>query len=474
MSWIVLDGDGGGGQVLRNGVTYAALMGRRLRVANIRKIRHPPGLRPQHLAGVRFGYEACPGSRIEGLELGSTEISFMPSDILTGGRHQIDPGTAGSCTLLLQSSLPLMLFGEGDMAENTLEVRGGTDLNFCPPLDYFTLVFLPELRRFGADVEIVQYQRGLYPKGRGMIRVRVRRLTEPLRPIRIVDPGEVTKVTCRVFATPDKPWARENGECALRTAVDLLRKELPGVSIIEQLDVSHAADSGVGVVVAASTSTGCLFGGNKVQDNSKRRPETPQELATSAVNSLLAGIDMGVCTDQFMQDQLILFMALADGISEVLTGEISDHTACAISTAEQLTGALFQTSHIATGKVILRCSGIGFTYKNHRRLWHDPAPFVRESDPHPPSPPASPVRTPAQEQGPSSPDEDPEDPDRRLDSDGLLYTKAQFVEHYGGTNEWDAAPRELRIDPADGCAYTKAQFVEFYGGTEQWKKAAPK
>lgn len=84
-------------------------------------------------------------------------------------------------------------------------------------------------------------------------------------------------------------------------------------------------------------------------------------------------------------------------------------------------------------------------------------------------------------------------PEKRTSpDDGQQYTKEEFVEFYGGTTEWDAAapatpkkdeaptengkapddPNEKRVAP-DGSSYTKAEFVEFYGGTTEWDAAKP-
>ena len=53
----------------------------------------------------------------------------------------------------------------------------------------------------------------------------------------------------------------------------------------------------------------------------------------------------------------------------------------------------------------------------------------------------------------------------RAADDGGIYTRTQFIEHYGGTTEWDAA--ETRMGE-DGFTYTQAQFIEHYGGTTEW------
>lgn len=78
--------------------------------------------------------------------------------------------------------------------------------------------------------------------------------------------------------------------------------------------------------------------------------------------------------------------------------------------------------------------------------------------------------------------------DKRKDTDGKYYTKAEFIEQYGGTKEWDAraahssqgagrkagAPiggskkgEEKRLD-TDGKMYSRAEFVKQYGGTREW------
>lgn len=47
---------------------------------------------------------------------------------------------------------------------------------------------------------------------------------------------------------------------------------------------------------------------------------------------------------RWLQDQLIIFMALAQGASSMLTGEPTLHTRTAIAVAEQLTEAKFEVA----------------------------------------------------------------------------------------------------------------------------------
>ncbi|KAF6293688.1 RNA 3'-terminal phosphate cyclase [Rhinolophus ferrumequinum] len=84
----------GGGQILRVSTALSCLLGLPLRVQNIRAGRSTPGLRPQHLSGLKMIQDLCDG-QLEGAEIGSTEIMFTPEKI-KGGIHTADTKTAGS------------------------------------------------------------------------------------------------------------------------------------------------------------------------------------------------------------------------------------------------------------------------------------------------------------------------------------------------------------------------------------------
>ena len=69
----------------------------------------------------------------------------------------------------------------------------------------------------------------------------------------------------------------------------------------------------------------------------KSRPAT--EVGDSAAESFIKNYDQGGCVDEFAQDQVIVFMALASGVSRVRTGKLTLHTETSIYFSEQLTGA---------------------------------------------------------------------------------------------------------------------------------------
>mmetsp|Transcript_14923 Transcript_14923/g.16999 ORF Transcript_14923/g.16999 Transcript_14923/m.16999 type:complete len:114 (-) Transcript_14923:11-352(-) len=47
-------------------------------------------------------------------------------------------------------------------------------------------------------------------------------------------------------------------------------------------------------------------------------------------------MDGGGCVDEYLQDQLILYMTLAEGVSEIVTNSLTPHTRTAIWLASQM------------------------------------------------------------------------------------------------------------------------------------------
>ncbi|RLI93947.1 MAG: RNA 3'-phosphate cyclase, partial [Candidatus Altiarchaeales archaeon] len=134
----------GGGQILRTSIAMSAITQTPVRIFNIRAKRRNPGLRAQHLHAIKSVKNLC-NARVINARIGSTEIEFIPNEI-SGGRFNIDVGTAGSVTLVLQAlMLPALVAKDSTI----IKIRGGTDVKWSPPIDYLRFVTLPILRKFG-------------------------------------------------------------------------------------------------------------------------------------------------------------------------------------------------------------------------------------------------------------------------------------------------------------------------------------
>lgn len=63
-----------------------------------------------------------------------------------------------------------------------------------------------------------------------------------------------------------------------------------------------------------------------------------EDLGPDAAKELLLNLKYGGCVDEYLADQLIIFMALANGVSKIRTGPLSLHTTTSIHFSALMTG----------------------------------------------------------------------------------------------------------------------------------------
>ncbi|KAI9031335.1 RNA 3'-terminal phosphate cyclase domain-containing protein [Hyaloraphidium curvatum] len=359
---IHIDGsqDEGGGQILRNGSSYWSILGVPLAVSSIRKKRDRIGLRPQHLAGLRL-LQSISGAGCRGLEVGSTEIEFRPTK-LSSGSFVADTGTAGSIVLLIQGALPVLLFAPGD---SEVSLRGGTHATLAPPLDYFTDVLLPVLRRFGGfpaeAIELQVISRGYYPKGAGHCVLRVRPSAfraagrRRLQALEILDRGEATGITINAFTSGKH--SQNTTKARLLKALGELAFRFPGVPCETSVVTDSAqGDDAYGCLIVIRTSTSCRIAGSSLGTFRTK----PEDVANSAMDELCRNWAEGGCVDEYLQDQLVIFATLAEGISRYRTGPITSHTRTAMWLAERLCGVKWTVEAVpGTDSFVVECIGLG-------------------------------------------------------------------------------------------------------------------
>ncbi|XP_036046480.1 RNA 3'-terminal phosphate cyclase isoform X2 [Onychomys torridus] len=284
----------GGGQILRVSTALSCLLGLPLRVQKIRAGRSTPGLRPQHLSGLEMVRDLCDG-HLEGAEIGSTEITFTPEKI-RGGIHTADTKTAGSVCLLMQVSMPCVLFAA---SPSELRLKGGTNAEMAPQIDYTLMVFKPIVEKFGFKFNCDIKMRGYYPKGGGEVIVRMSPVKQ-LDPINLTDRGSVTKIYGRAFVAGVLPLKVAKDMAA--AAVRCIRKEMRDLYVsIQPLQESRdqAFGNGSGIIIVAETSTGCLFAGSSLG----KRGVNADKVGIEAAEMLLANLRHGGTVDEYLQDQ---------------------------------------------------------------------------------------------------------------------------------------------------------------------------
>ncbi|KZV94073.1 RNA 3'-terminal phosphate cyclase [Exidia glandulosa HHB12029] len=360
MSTLRIDGSTleGGGQLLRMSVALATLLQRPIAIDKIRNGRTPPGLKAQHTAGIQLVGQLC-NATLEGAQKGARSLSFAPGAVVPGS-YTADPGTAGSTGLLLQVSLPCLLFSS---AASTLTLRGGTNAANAPQIDYTQHIFLPFLKRhFGLDVDLNIARRGYFPKGGGELHVRVPAASPergPIPSVTLLERGTVISVKGRAYVAglPERLATEMHDAAVARlSASPHIPQDTIDITAVRE-EPKNAIGSGSGIVLWAETDTGCRFAGSALGSKGKAFADVAHE----AADELLRNLDAGGCVDEYMQDQMIIFIALAQGQSSIACGPLTLHTKTAIWVAEQLTDAKFEIVEQEGDRNVVHCTGIGLS-----------------------------------------------------------------------------------------------------------------
>ncbi len=205
---IELDGSvgEGGGQILRTSLSLAMCTGQAFTLDRIRARRSKPGLMRQHLTCVQAAAKVSEAT-VRGAEPGSTTLVFEPGPVKAGD-YEFSVGTAGSCTLVLQTLWPaLMLAG----SQSRLKLGGGTHNPMAPPFHFLERCYAPLLRRLGAGSDLDLRRLGFYPAGGGEINVSVHSAAETLQPFDLIERGRLIEsyAECLAPALPAAVARRE-------------------------------------------------------------------------------------------------------------------------------------------------------------------------------------------------------------------------------------------------------------------------
>jgi RNA 3'-terminal phosphate cyclase (ATP) len=184
---------------------------------------------------------------IEGAGAGSQSLLFQPRTI-KGGDYRFAIGTAGSCTLVLQTVLPA-LFAAG--VEARLHLSGGTHNPLAPPADFLQRAYLPLLRRMGVDIEMSLSRYGFYPAGGGELELRLEAGSR-LQPLHLLQRGELRQfsVEALIAALPVHIAERELETVRRTMAWDASRFHLrgldnrqgPGNALLATIEHEHVTE----------------------------------------------------------------------------------------------------------------------------------------------------------------------------------------------------------------------------------------
>lgn len=406
----------GGGQLLRVALSLSALTHVPVHITNIRGKRGPKGqaggLKPAHLAAAQWLAKACE-AETQGLVIKSRELIFRPSrvnGIIYGGKAEADEclgglwknvynenngkliirresyipmSTPGSIFLVFQAILPFILFSKPHSPSASclsttsaaagpttdygtpvrITIQGGTNDTNSPSLEYVDQVLLPMLRaKVGIPPIVMKLESRGWIHGRPEVGSVTFDIT-PLKPRSVLptfsftNRGEITKIHVSILASP----------AAMRDAVKdkviaRILSNRPDVELLFPVNEDTRDSRRLCLLLVAETSNGYRLGRDWLYDRKLSTGCSPkttaatekvvEELVSKVINGLEEELAHGGCVDEYLQDQLVVFQALAEGGASVDYGNknkngkelASLHTKTVHWVAEQILGVRFGSS----------------------------------------------------------------------------------------------------------------------------------
>ncbi len=320
----------GGGAILRTALALSTVTGKPFRITDIRKGRPNPGLKREHLSCIRILQELS-GAKCENAYLGAESVLFVPGTV-KAKRIAYDLETAASTTLVAQCLILAAIFSGKRVS---FSLKGGTDVKWSIPADYLANVLAPALKPLG-DVTVRIVRRGYYPRGQGLLEVRVKghdRLGAGRLPrLELLGRGSLVAIEGVAHASLPLEEARvalrmkETAELSLATQ---------GKPVLVRQSYSATANTGAAITLWARC-TDCVLGASALGD----RGVSAEKVAEAAARALRATLDADVPMDEHLADQLVPYLAVCGGA--LRTGRITDHLKSNVYVCEKFLDVKFE------------------------------------------------------------------------------------------------------------------------------------
>ncbi len=343
--FVKLDGSQGegGGQILRTAISLSAITGKPIEVSNIRANRTNPGLRPQHIAGIKIIADLF-HAKAENLKVGAEWIRFSPSDRFDGGSIKFDIGTAGSISLILMTVVPAVSLSNNSLQ---IEVTGGTDVKASPTIDYIKHIVAKSYLSIGSKFSVDVLKRGYYPKGGGIVQSTIKPCKSP-GTIELLATGYPESKIISVCSQLPVHVAKRQISSAL---IALEKKDIRCSNYTASVETSLSPGSSI--LVYSASDFGLYVGGDSIGELGKRAELVGTEAANRFSNSTLAQATV----DPFLADMLVLPLALSNGRSRYRVARVSQHLLTNLHVVSEIVGCKYSIEQQRRGSYIVTIEG---------------------------------------------------------------------------------------------------------------------
>ena len=312
---IELQGDylEGGGSIVRLAVALSAITKKPIKITNIRQGRKKPGLKTQHLRAIETVANLC-NAELRGAELGSTKIEFYPKEI-QAKKLNVNIETSGSVGLLLQCVMIPCFFSNAPIE---IEIKGGGTFGlYSPNILYTKEVLLPTIKKLGFDAEIEIKKHGFFPKGGSDIICRIKPF-EKGNLLILKERGNLKEINGISIASAHLKKANV-AERQSDAAKKLLAKEdFNDVKI--KNEYAESLCPGSAILLYANFENSIL-----AYDALGELGKKAEKVGEEAAAGLLKQLKTNAALDEFMSDQILIYLALAKQHSIIKISELTSH-----------------------------------------------------------------------------------------------------------------------------------------------------
>ncbi len=313
----------GGGAILRLSAGLSYLYNQPIRISNIRANRPKPGLRTQHLLGLKT-ISNLTNSRLSDCKVGTEELTFIPNirKEINSFIH-VDINTAASIGLLLQ---PIQIASLNFEDKENIEISlsgGGSFGKWAPSLNYLREVTYKIFERSGLKINIEIQKHGFYPKGGARILYKIFPSKRELKPINLTELGNIDLIQGEIIISKQLMRNRDNIGTRIRKSIQQqLKRTLKIETSVDYFSVDSISP-GVGLSLWAKSDTGAIISTGTILGERKIRSE---DLGKLAANEITKYIKDGIPVDNYLSDQLIPLMAYIKQASRIKVHQITSHT----------------------------------------------------------------------------------------------------------------------------------------------------
>ncbi|MFX0023422.1 MAG: RNA 3'-terminal phosphate cyclase [Candidatus Hermodarchaeota archaeon] len=309
----------GGGAILRVGAGYSVLLQRPIRIKNIRANRPKPGLRLQHLMGLKTLSELT-NSDLSECQVGTKQITLNPKRSFRSN-IEVEVATAGNIGLLLQ---PIQIACMGFEKPENIEIiirGGGTFGKWAPSLKYLQHVTYNIFKRHGFNINIDIRKHGFYPKGGANVKCVIYPPKNRLKSLDLVELGDIDLIQGEIICT-NHLINKKVCERIKEYATQRIRKKLP-INVEIKYTYVESFSPGVGLSLWANSEKGALISSGTILGE---RNITSENLGILAADKIIKYIKNKIPVDNYLSDQLIPFMGFIEEPSRIKVLEITKHT----------------------------------------------------------------------------------------------------------------------------------------------------